>query len=846
MRYVEKEFKRSAWKYGRVTFIFSAIILGGLFVVKDTKVGAQTGQQVRRELPWAGVTRTYLEYIPATYDPKQPHPLVLALHGGGGNANRFSEQTMFAQKAEAEGFIVVHPNGTPFQLPGTPLQDGNHRWNAYEPAGADDVGFLSALIDRLEAEYNIDPNRIYLTGFSNGAMMTYRMACDFATRFAAVAPVSGSWKYGPDGVSGTANVDCVPERTIPFMYYRGTLEESIPTRDTEDAECEAFWSARNGCDATPMVDTLTVNGETIERERYVNCADGAEVSVMNVVDAGHNWHASATDQIWEFLKRHTKSPVTPTATPTVTPTPTPTPSCIYDFGPVTDFIQRNVEGIPLQGASLLIIKDGRVIYEQAFGSYTLDTRIPIASASKWPSASVIMSLVDEGILSLDDRVSTYIPSFTGEKADITVRQLFSHTSGLPGDDVGCLSNQSIRLAECVEQIARVPLIAAPGTAFAYGGNSMQVGGRVAEIVSGKLWDDLFQERIAHPLGLQSSDYALQSTAPGYVRVTNPRIAGGMRSTLGDYGRFVLMHVNNGTIDSNQILSSAIIAEGQRDQTFGAPIINSPHPTAVGYGLGQWRDVVDAEGTAAQLSSQGAFGFSPWIDKQRNLAAVFLVRNQLRNVYGMVSQMQGMIRHTVDSAPCHSNAPPTVTITAPADGTTVTAPAAITISADANDSDGAVEQVEFYSGETLLHTATSSPYRFAWSDLAAGTYTLTAVATDNLGAATTSAAVMVTVESAPTGGTLSDHTIAYDDITRDYKKYVPAGLPNKGVPLVFVLHGGGGLGAASRIAPGQPFYRWRELADRDKFIIIYPEGIDGNWNDCRSDAPRRTCPCRRAA
>lgn len=517
----------------------------------------------------------------------------------------------------------------------------------------------------------------------------------------------------------------------------------------------------------------------------------------------------------------------------------PTPSCTYDFSPVTDLIQRYVEGVPLQGASLLIIKDNQVVYEQAFGIYTLDTRVPIASASKWPSASVIMSLIDDGTLSLDDRVSTYLPDFTGEKADITVRQLFSHTSGLPGDDVGCLGIQSITLAQCVDQIARAPLIAPPGTAFAYGGNSMHVAGRVAEVATGESWDELFQERIAGPLGLQSSDYASRSTAPGYVRVTNPRIAGGMRSTLGDYGRFVLMHVNNGAFGSNQVLSAAVVAESQKDQTFGAPVVNSPHPTAIGYGLGQWRDAVDAEGHAVQLSSQGAFGFSPWIDKRRNLAAVFLVRNELRNVYGMVSQMQGMIRDIVDSAPCRSNAAPVVVITAPADGATLTAPADITVTADASDSDGTIDKVEFYSGETLLHTATGGPYHFAWGGVAPGTYTLTAVATDDRGATATSGAVTVTVRPAPAGGTLSDQTIDSGGVTRYYKKYVPAGLPDEGAPLVFVLHGGGGRGAAALVAPGQPFYRWRELADRDKFIVIYPQGIDANWNDCRSDAPRRT-------
>ena len=114
-----------------------------------------------------------------------------------------------------------------------------------------------------------------------------------------------------------------------------------------------------------------------------------------------------------------------------------------------------------------------------------------------------MAVVDDGSLSLDDKVSKYIPSFNKPGyADITLRQCFSHTSGLPGSEENeALSNSSITLAQSADLIAQIPLIGPPGGQFAYGGLSMQVAGRCVEVATGKSWDHVFQEKITGPLGL---------------------------------------------------------------------------------------------------------------------------------------------------------------------------------------------------------------------------------------------------------------------------------------------------------------------------------------------------------
>src|SRR6185295_1027121 len=107
------------------------------------------------------------------------------------------------------------------------------------------------------------------------------------------------------------------------------------------------------------------------------------------------------------------------------------------------------------GASLRVDQRGVTLYQRSFGTYTPGTVVPIASATKWLSAAVVMSLVDEGRLRLDDRVAQYIPSFTGPKAAITIRQCFTHTSGLPDNDAS-ISDDTITLRQAADRIALLP------------------------------------------------------------------------------------------------------------------------------------------------------------------------------------------------------------------------------------------------------------------------------------------------------------------------------------------------------------------------------------------------------
>ncbi len=321
---------------------------------------------------------------------------------------------------------------------------------------------------------------------------------------------------------------------------------------------------------------------------------------------------------------------------------------IYDFSPVTAEMQGFVQTYSLDGASLRINKHGSVVYSRAFGGYAADTRIRIASASKWLSALTLARLVDSGRMRWTDTVGQYFPGIEAAKRPITLAQMFSHTSALPAGDSACLSNPLFTLASCAERILQAPLIGEPGKVFAYGGNSMQVAGRMAELATGKSWDDIFIDEMATPLGLIGTDFATASTAPGYVRNGNPRIAGGVRSTAEDYGKAVDMVLAYGCLDASttqpclpgrRFLSRATIEFMAEDRTVGTVDISRPSITAgFGYGIGQWIDAA----SPLIVSSPGAFGFTPWVDRVNQVAGVFLVDDTNTRVVADINDIRAMV------------------------------------------------------------------------------------------------------------------------------------------------------------------------------------------------------------
>lgn len=284
--------------------------------------------------------------------------------------------------------------------------------------------------------------------------------------------------------------------------------------------------------------------------------------------------------------------------------------CAAALAPTTQQIDGDAASRGLPGGFVLVMKGDQVVCDHHFGVSDSESHVPIASASKWLTAIAVLTLVDEGKLGLDEPVSARLPEFQGAAGQITLRQLLSHTSGLPSTQL-CLADRHGPLEECSTEIAHSVLTNAPGAQFRYGGASFQVAGRLAEVAAGESWNQLFKHRISDPLGIPFTGWF----------GSNPLLAGGGWSSGREYARVLRMVASRGSHGGRRILPDSAIAWMAHDNVGTAPMAFTPRTDAHGYGLGAWRDAVDAGGSATQLSSPGASGFYPWVDFQRDIVGI---------------------------------------------------------------------------------------------------------------------------------------------------------------------------------------------------------------------------------
>jgi polyhydroxybutyrate depolymerase len=267
--------------------------------------------------------RSYRIHIPSSYNDNTQVSLVLALHGGGGRSKNMLSKTGFNQKSDEEGFIVVYPNGISRILP-------IRTWNAGFCCGQalekniDDVGFIEKLIDKLEGEYNIDSNRIYITGHSNGGMMSYRLGSQLSEKIAAIAPVAGSIGGYETNESELWTVSA-SKYPVSVIAIHGKLDENVPyyggrgnntggTRSYLSVnESIEFWVINNNCIAFP--ERNISNDGNIIIDSYHGGQNLTEVSLVTIINGGHEWPGSnndpiqslnATNIIWDFFESHPK------------------------------------------------------------------------------------------------------------------------------------------------------------------------------------------------------------------------------------------------------------------------------------------------------------------------------------------------------------------------------------------------------------------------------------------------------------------------------------------------------------------------------------------------------------
>jgi len=282
-------------------------------------------------LDHGGRTRTYLYYVPRVADPAKKLPLVLLLHGGLGSGRKMIGLTQegWNRLADSEGFIAVYPDGIERHWnDGRGIKDHDK-----VVEGIDDVGFLLALLERLSTQLPVDKSRVYVTGISNGSMMTSRLACEVPGRFAAVALVAG---YMPV----SQQVSCKPSRPLPVMIIGGTKDPLVPFEGgmvhfrkkllgetLSFAQTGDFWKKINGCKGQPL------KVEIPEKDQFDNCTasvetwaggkQGSEVVLVTVKDGGHTWPGGdayaparyightcrdfdANVLVWEFFKKHSR------------------------------------------------------------------------------------------------------------------------------------------------------------------------------------------------------------------------------------------------------------------------------------------------------------------------------------------------------------------------------------------------------------------------------------------------------------------------------------------------------------------------------------------------------------
>ncbi|MBV8253057.1 MAG: beta-lactamase family protein [Chitinophaga sp.] len=308
-----------------------------------------------------------------------------------------------------------------------------------------------------------------------------------------------------------------------------------------------------------------------------------------------------------------------------------------NFKPLDQWLDQHA---PIMGgrAYLVLYKDGKIVYShgagqlngrqkfglkmmaQMFGQtpdlnpFTSSSKIPIASCSKWLSAALVMTFVDEGKLRLTDTVGTWLPVLTQHgKGNITISQCLSHLTGIKAPPIRKGFKEEARMSSmdnAIAGIADMPMEGKPGTVFHYSNLGFQIAGAVLEKISGSDFRTLFKQRISDPLDMPNTDF-------GDAAVPVP--AGSGNSTPDDYIHFLAMILNKGMYNGKRILSEESVAAMQVNLlTPDIRISFSPAAdVSFGYGLGEW-----TLGTHT-VTSPGIFGSFPWVNKEKHYAGFLL-------------------------------------------------------------------------------------------------------------------------------------------------------------------------------------------------------------------------------
>ena len=248
-----------------------------------------------------GIDREYILYIPNSYDGTSSVPLMLNFHGFGGSASQFMQEADMRSLAEANTFILVYPQGS--------CLDGSSHWNPCPIGGdnkstADDVGFIESMISEISSQYNLDMERIYAAGYSNGGMMAYGLANYKSDLIAAVASVSGTM----------LNCTGPTSHPMPVVHLHGTSDGVVSYNGSNDwnsvQSTLEYWTSFNNTISTPTIDTDNTGGMTIEHYSYEQGDNAVSVEHYKYIGGDHVWFnetyqgQNASKLVWNFMSKY--------------------------------------------------------------------------------------------------------------------------------------------------------------------------------------------------------------------------------------------------------------------------------------------------------------------------------------------------------------------------------------------------------------------------------------------------------------------------------------------------------------------------------------------------------------
>jgi len=316
-----------------ISLVFLSQVFMGCMATfpKDRPVGPKT-YKIKSKIKLKGFCRTYLVHIPSRYDPKKPLPLVVVIHGAFDTAKGMEKFSGFSDLGDREDFIVLYPNG--FGILGY-----FQHWNAGHCCGKaadenfDDVGFVAAAIEDVCARLSVDHSRIYMVGFSNGGMLTYRFAAERGDLLAAAAPLAASIGGRPSADAPEWHIP-KPRLPISIISFHGIADDDVSfeggiskhrkgTRSYWSVNDSInFWVKHNGCSPQSGKEYL-LNG-SIYVQSWTDCKNDSEIALYLIKDWGHVWPGKyfttslakdnplkgfdAAEIIWDFFKSHRRQP----------------------------------------------------------------------------------------------------------------------------------------------------------------------------------------------------------------------------------------------------------------------------------------------------------------------------------------------------------------------------------------------------------------------------------------------------------------------------------------------------------------------------------------------------------